>query len=74
MVITIARDLRSFRLAVSTGRVFLYTPQARSVLVLDETTGRMIHKFDGHTKVCQPYNRTKEFLIVCVICFITYAC
>jgi WD40 repeat protein len=48
MIISIARDLRSFRLALSTGLIFLYTAQARSVLALDEASGRTIHKLSGH--------------------------
>lgn len=50
MVISIQRDLASFHLAVSSGMVFLYTSNAKSVMVLDESTGRAVHKFDGHEK------------------------
>ncbi len=49
LLISINRDLASFRLAVSHKQIFLFAPNAKSVLVLDETTGRVLHKLQGHT-------------------------
>lgn len=49
LLISINRDLSSFRLAVSHRQIFLYAPTAKSVLVLDETSGKVLHKLHGHT-------------------------